>query len=87
MTGATLVRCGMTGFGASGLDFELQFEVHSEVYDVVFNTPSKVLIAILSAFNDAGPAFTYPTQTTFAAAPHGTLVMPYAEPPHRGWSN
>lgn len=84
MTGATLVRCGMTGFGASGLNFELQFEVHSEVYDVVFNTPSKVLIAILWAFNDAGAAFAYTTQTTFTAAPDGTLVMPYAEPPIAG---
>jgi small-conductance mechanosensitive channel len=77
----TLVRCGMTGFGASSLDFELQFDVHSEVYDVVFDTQSKVLIAILAAFNGAGIEFAYPTQMTFTAAPDGTLVMPYAEPP------
>ncbi|MDB5688518.1 MAG: mechanosensitive ion channel MscS [Sphingomonas bacterium] len=77
----TLVRCGMIGFAASSLDFELQFDVHSDVYDVVFATQSKVLIAILKAFNTAGIEFAYPTQTTFTAAPDGRLVMPYAEPP------
>jgi small-conductance mechanosensitive channel len=77
----TLVRCGMTGFGASSLDFELQFDVHSEVYDVVFTTQSNVLVAILKAFNHAGIEFAYPTQTTFTAAPDGKLVMPYAEQP------
>jgi small-conductance mechanosensitive channel len=76
----TLVRCGMTGFGASSLDFELQFDVHSEVYDVVFATQGRVLIAILKAFNAAGIEFAYPTQTTFTAAPDGHLVMPYADP-------
>jgi len=76
----TLVRCGMTGFGASSLDFELQFDVHSQVYDEVFATQSRVFIAILKAFNDAGIEFAYPTQTSFTAAPDGRLVMPYAEP-------
>jgi small-conductance mechanosensitive channel len=76
----TLVRCGMTGFGASSLDFELQFDVHSEVYDIVFSTQNKVLVAILKTFNTAGIEFAYPTQTTFTAAPDGRLVMPYADP-------
>jgi small-conductance mechanosensitive channel len=80
----TLVRCGMTGFGASSLDFEMQFDVHSNVYDEVFQTQSRVLIAILKAFNAAGIEFAYPTQTTFTAAPDGTLVMPYADPTHPG---
>jgi small-conductance mechanosensitive channel len=75
----TLVRCGMIGLGASSLDFELQFDVHSNVYDEVFSTQSLVLIAILKAFNDARIEFAYPTQTTFTAAPDGRLVMPYAE--------
>ena len=39
----------------------------------------EVGIAILRAFADAGIDFAYPTQTTFTAAPDGTLVMPYAE--------
>jgi small-conductance mechanosensitive channel len=30
---ASLVRCGMTGFGASTIDFQLQFDVHTPNYD------------------------------------------------------
>ncbi len=75
----TLVRCGMTGFGASSLDYELQFDVHSENYDVVFEARSAVCIAILQAFNDAGIEFAYPTQTSFTVAPGGKAIMPYPE--------
>jgi small-conductance mechanosensitive channel len=78
----TLVRCGMTAFAASSLDYELQFDVHSEVYDEVFNARSAVCIAILKAFNDAGIEFAYPTQTSFTAAPDGRAVMPYPEGGH-----
>jgi small-conductance mechanosensitive channel len=75
----TLVRCGLTGFGASSLDYELQFDVHSEVYDEVFNARSAVCIAILKAFNDAGIEFAYPTQMSFTAGPDGRAIMPNAD--------
>jgi small-conductance mechanosensitive channel len=75
-----LVRCGMIGFGPSSLDFELQFDVMSEDYEIVFQTRAKVLVAILAAFKEQGVQFAYPTQTTFTAAPDGTLVMPWPEP-------
>ncbi|HEV2817103.1 MAG TPA: mechanosensitive ion channel domain-containing protein [Allosphingosinicella sp.] len=71
------LRCGMTGYGASSLDFELQFDVKSEVWQKVFDARSQVLIALLQRFNDEGIEFAYPTQTSFTAAPDGTLVMPY----------
>jgi small-conductance mechanosensitive channel len=71
------LRCGMIGFGASSLDFELQFEVKSEVWQKVFDARSQVLIALLRRFNDEGILFAYPTQTSFTAAPDGTLIMPY----------
>ncbi|HMG45936.1 MAG TPA: mechanosensitive ion channel domain-containing protein [Allosphingosinicella sp.] len=71
------LRCGMTGYGASSLDFELQFDVKSEVWQKVFDARSQVLIALLRRFNDEGIAFAYPTQTSFTAAPDGTLIMPY----------
>ena len=29
----------------------------------------------------AGYEFAYPTQTTFTAAPDGTMIMPFAESP------
>ena len=72
-----LVRCGMTGYGASSLDFELQFDVKSEVWQKVFDARSQVLIALLQRFNDEGILFAYPTQTSFTAAPDGTLILPY----------
>ena len=75
-----MIRCGMTGFGASSLDFELQFDVHSDSFKVVFDTQSQVCIAILKAFNEAGIAFAYPTQTSYTAAPDGRMIFPYAEP-------
>jgi hypothetical protein len=39
------------------------------------------MMALIRAFAREGIAFAYPTQTTFTAAPDGTLVMPYAGPP------
>jgi small-conductance mechanosensitive channel len=76
---AQLVRCGMTGFGDSSLDFELVFDVRSADYDHVFRVRSEVCLAILKAFNEAGIEFAYPTQTTFTSAPDGTMIMPYPD--------
>jgi small-conductance mechanosensitive channel len=73
----SLVRCGMTGYGASSLDFELQFDVKSEVWQKVFDARSQVLVALLDRFNAEKIEFAYPTQTSFTAAPDGTLILPY----------
>jgi small-conductance mechanosensitive channel len=78
-----LVRCGMTGFGASTLDYELQFDVMSDDPNVVFRIRNGICIAILETFAREGICFAYPTQTTFTAAPDGRMVMPYAEPAAR----
>ncbi len=75
----TLVRCGLVNFGNSTLDVELQYDVHSEIYDVVFATQHQVNIAILKRFAELGIDFGYPTQTSFTAAPDGRLIMPYAD--------
>ena len=72
-----VVRCGMTGFGASTLDFQLVFDVQSADYEYVFATRSEICIEILDAFGTAGIQLAYPSQTTFTAAPDGTLIMPY----------
>jgi len=37
--------------------------------------------ALLDALAERGLALAYPTQTTYTAAPDGTLVMPYAPSP------
>jgi len=76
---ATMVRCGITGFGASSVDFELQFDIHSTDFEKVFGTRHSVCIAILKTFAEEGIEFAYPTQTSFTAAPDGRAIMPYPD--------
>lgn len=73
------VRCGVTGFGDSSLDFELVFDVHSIDYEYVYAVRSRVCLDILKAFGEANIQFAYPTQTSFTAAPDGSLVLPYPD--------
>jgi small-conductance mechanosensitive channel len=47
----------------------------------LFEARHKVALAIIDRFARDGIAFAYPTQTTFTAAPDGTLVMPFAGQP------
>ena len=75
-----LVRCGMTAYGASSLDFGLEFDVKTEVWQKVFDARHQVLVALLARFNQEGIEFANPTQTSFTAAPDGTLIMPYPAP-------
>jgi hypothetical protein len=37
-----------------------------------------IMLGMIRRFAELGVEFAYPTQTTFTAAPDGTLVMPYA---------
>jgi small-conductance mechanosensitive channel len=76
----SFLRCGMTGYGASSLDFAFEFDVKSEVWQKVFDARSQVLIALLQRFKAEGIEFAYPTQTSYTAAPDGTLIMPYPPP-------
>jgi small-conductance mechanosensitive channel len=76
----SFVRCGMTGFGASSLDFELQFDVHVAEFETAFAIRHAICVDIVRRFSEAGIDFAYPTQTAFTAAPDGTLIMPYPEP-------
>jgi small-conductance mechanosensitive channel len=73
----SLVRCGMTGFGASTLDFEVQYDVNSANYEEVFGARHAICLAILDRFNRDNIQLAYPSQTTFTAAPDGTLITPY----------
>jgi small-conductance mechanosensitive channel len=69
-----LVRCGLIGFGDSSLDYEVQFDVYSDLYDVVFDARHRVSIGILRAFNDAHIDFAWPTQVGIPAAADGRPV-------------
>jgi small-conductance mechanosensitive channel len=79
--GGEYIRCGMTGFGPSSIDFDIQFDVRSEDYDVVFNARHAISLALLERFAAEGIAFAYPVQISYTAAPDGSLVLPYAESP------
>jgi small-conductance mechanosensitive channel len=78
--GCKFVRCTLSGLGPSSLDHELLFEVASLDQDVIAAHRSAVIMSLLRSFGAEGIEFAYPTQTTFTAAPDGTLVMPYAPP-------
>jgi small-conductance mechanosensitive channel len=75
----TFIRCGLIGFGASSLDLEVQFDVNSEVYDVVFDAQNRFLIEVLRRFAAEKIALSSPTQVGYTAAPDGTLIMPYPD--------
>ena len=76
--GAQFIRAGFTTFSPSALDFQLVFDVNSDDVEEMFKARHIIGIAIIERFSRDGIEFAYPTQTTYTAAPDGTLVMPYA---------
>jgi small-conductance mechanosensitive channel len=79
--GATYQRVGLETFGASSLDFMLVYDITATDQADVLARRNAVNLAVLRALGDHGIVFAYPTQTTYTAAPDGTLVMPYAQIP------
>jgi small-conductance mechanosensitive channel len=75
-----MVRCCATAFGPSSIDCELVYDDRSRDPDTLARHKSAIIIAVKRTFEREGVEFAYPTQTTFTAAPDGTLVMPYAPP-------
>lgn len=73
-----LVRCSATAFGPSAIECELVYDDRSRDPDTLAHHKSAIIIAVKRAFESEGIQFAYPTQTTFTAAPDGTMVMPYA---------
>ena len=78
-TGCTLIRCAITAFGPSSIDFELIFDSASTDMDVVGADRTRIVADMMRTFAAHGVEFAYPTQTTFTAAPDGTMIMPYAQ--------
>lgn len=79
-SGCNLVRCEITGLGASSVDFEFIFQSASTLVEVVAADRTAIVVNLMKILALHGIQFAYPTQTTFTAAPDGTLVMPYATP-------
>ncbi|MCM8729493.1 mechanosensitive ion channel family protein [Hephaestia sp. GCM10023244] len=78
--GATAARAGFEAFDPSALKFTLLVDVRGNDWAVAHPLRDRLLVAILTRFAAEGIAIPYPTQTTFTAAPDGTLIMPYADP-------
>jgi small-conductance mechanosensitive channel len=78
---AAFLHCWLVNLGQSSLDFELLFDVIDADVEVFNRVRHEVCITLLETFAREGIEFAYPAQTTFTAAPDGTLIMPYpAEP-------
>ncbi|WP_164115988.1 mechanosensitive ion channel family protein [Sphingorhabdus sp. Alg239-R122] len=76
---AKFIRAGFISFGDSSIDFELDFDIVSDDFEVVFEGRHIIGLEILQKFNELGYEFAYPTQTTFTAGPDGAMVLPYPE--------
>lgn len=79
--GCHFVRCAILGLGPSAIDFELLFDCHGTDVNKIAADRTAVALAVLRSFAQHDLRFAYPTQTTFTAAPDGTMVMPYAVAP------
>jgi len=77
--GHDFIRSSFIGFGASSLDFELVADIPSADYNEVIAARTAIGIRVFEEMTNAGYDFAYPTQTTFTAAPDGTMILPYAE--------
>ena len=69
-------RAAFTGFGPSSLDFELVFFVTVPDLPAMLRARQAVGFAMVRRFAELGVAFAYPTQTSFTAAPDGSLIDP-----------
>jgi small-conductance mechanosensitive channel len=78
--GCHFVRCAITALGPSSIDYELLFDSATVDADMVGADRTTVVVELVRAFALHGIEFAYPTQTTFTAAPDGTMVMPYPAP-------
>ncbi|WP_033074726.1 mechanosensitive ion channel domain-containing protein [Sphingopyxis sp. MWB1] len=77
--GHEFIRSSFIGFGPSSLDFELVVDVFSADYNEVIAARTAIGIRLFEEMTNAGYDFAYPTQTTFTAAPDGTMILPYPD--------
>lgn len=80
MKTAKLVRCVPTAFAPSSIDCELVYDDRTISPDTLAHHRADIIVGLSRAFTREKIDFAYPTQTTFTAAPDGTLVMPWAPP-------
>lgn len=78
--GATAPRAGFANFSASTLDYELIVQVPSSDWSIAHPTRDRIATSILRRFAAEKINLPYPIQTSYTAAPDGTLIMPYPDP-------
>ncbi len=78
---SVFIRGSFVNFAPSSLDFELLFDVMSDDVDLAYKRRHDIGLQIIRRFASEKIEFAYPTQTTFTAAPDGTMIMPYASIP------
>jgi small-conductance mechanosensitive channel len=74
-----VARASFDDFGASSLDFAFQFDTPGNDWPATHAVRDRIMVRIMERFAAEGIGLAYPTQTTYTAAPDGTLIMPYAE--------
>ncbi len=77
--GGKAARAGFESFGASSLDFSLLVDIAGRDWGVAHPLRDRLMVSIIKRFAAEGIAIPYPTQTTFTAAPDGTIIMPYPD--------
>lgn len=75
---AKVARAGFEAFSASSLDFAFIVDVPGADWAIAHPVRDRLLVAIVNRFAAEGIGLAYPTQTSYTAAPDGTLIMPYS---------
>ena len=79
-SGGKLSRASTEGFGASSIDFMIEYDVDGDDMPHAQQVRDQIMFAIMRRFAEEGITIPYPTQTAFTAAPDGRLIMPYPDP-------
>lgn len=77
--GVSVAQTGLVAFAPSGIDGELHYDDNAGDYAAAFARRSAILLDLVERFAAEGIGFAWPTQISYAAAPDGSLVMPWAE--------
>jgi len=77
--GGEFVRAGFVGFGASTLDFELEYDSPSAAFQEAYDRRHATGIAVLARMNAEGINLPFPIQTNYFAGPDGRGILPYRQ--------
>ncbi|MES2989696.1 MAG: mechanosensitive ion channel family protein [Pseudomonadota bacterium] len=83
-SGGKLSRASTEGFGASSIDFVIEYDVPGDDMPHAQIVRDKIMFGIIRRFAEEEITIPYPTQTSFTAAPDGQLITPYPEDPKSG---